>query len=74
MYENLRNEMKRHGILIRQIADLIQVSTNTAGNKIKGNTDFTVGEAIAIHNVLFYYSDFKWLFKKKSDTSKKMCH
>lgn len=64
MYENLKAEMARVGITNEMIAEDINSHRNTVSNKINGDTDFTIQEAMLIRNLRFPHLDFHYLFKR----------
>jgi len=68
LYENLKIEMQRAGISIEQIAEDLDIHRNTASNKINGETDFTIQEAIFIRNYRFPQFAFEYLFKRTKST------
>ena len=70
MYENLKFEMQKAGISNEQIAEDLGIHRNSVGNKINGNSDFTVQEAIFIRNYRFPNLTFEYLFKKTKPAAK----
>lgn len=63
-YPNLKAEMARRGITGEAIATLLNLHSNTAYNKISGNSSFNVEEAVIIHDEKFPDLDMKYLFEK----------
>lgn len=51
--DNLKAEMQRNGLTVKDIMSTIGCSEKTARNKINGETDFTYPEAEKVRNVLF---------------------
>ena len=51
--DNLKAEMQRNGLTVRDIMRTIGCSEKTARNKINGETDFTYPEAEEVRNRLF---------------------
>lgn len=51
--DNLKAEMQRNGLTVKDIMSTIGYSEKTARNKINGETDFTYPEAEKVRNVLF---------------------
>ena len=49
---NLKAEMARRDLKVKDLALLINMRPNTLRQKINGNTEFTVPEAFAISKVL----------------------
>lgn len=41
-YINLRAEMARNGVSVDDVAKILRVHRNTAGNKVNGDTPFTI--------------------------------
>ena len=63
-YLNLKTEMERNSITIEQVADALEIHRNSAANKIEGRTNFTIDEALMLHDKFFQYTNFNYLFKK----------
>ncbi len=61
-YANLRAEMARQGITVKQLAKLLGVSLKTASNRLSGKTEFTLSEALEINEKLFPDCDLSYLF------------
>lgn len=51
--DNLKAEMQRNGLTVKDIMNVIGCSEKTARNKINGETDFTYPEAERVRNRLF---------------------
>nr|DAU79087.1 MAG TPA: Regulatory protein [Caudoviricetes sp.] len=64
IYPNLRAEMARRNITIREIAAVIQTGRDTAGAKLSGKRPLHFDEAIAIADAFFPHEDVRQLFKK----------
>jgi len=64
MLQNLKAEMARYSISRKEIAWCLSVSEQTVSNKIRGVCEFTVTEAIMIHQKYFSKCDFVFLFSK----------
>lgn len=60
--DNLKAEMQRNGLTIRDIMTTIGCSEKTARNKINGETDFTYPEAEKVRNRLFPGMRMEYLF------------
>ncbi len=60
MYNNLKRVLKEKGITNVMLAEFLGVSEKTASNKLNGNTDFTLAEAMKINKLLCseYTMDF----------------
>lgn len=65
-YVNLRAEMARQGVTVKQLAKLLGVSLKTASNRLSGKTEFTLGEALAINNDLFPECELAYLFYRQA--------
>lgn len=60
--DNLKAEMQRNGLTVRDIMRTIGCSEKTARNKINGETDFTYPEAEEVRNRLFPGMRMEYLF------------
>lgn len=60
--DNLKAEMQRNGLTVKDIMSTIGCSEKTARNKINGETDFTYPEAEKVRNVLFPGLRMEYLF------------
>ena len=60
--DNLKAEMLRNGLTVKDIMQTIGCSEKTARNKINGDTDFTYREAEKVRNVLFPGMRMEYLF------------
>ncbi|MEG2769327.1 MAG: hypothetical protein RR902_00750 [Oscillospiraceae bacterium] len=63
MYQNLKENLHKKRITIRDYAKLLGVTEKTVQNKINGNTDFTLQEAETTRRVLFPEFDLFYLFE-----------
>lgn len=66
-YVNLRAEMARQGVTVKQLAKSLGVSLKTASNRLSGKTEFTLGEALVINNDLFPECELAYLFYWQPD-------
>jgi len=66
---NLRVEMTRKKIKIRQLAECINITEKSLRNKICGKSDFTLSEANKIHHEYFYGLDKSELFAREEEAS-----
>lgn len=71
MYHNLKAEMARKGIKVKDIADLLKVRRATASDKINGKYRFYCDEAIKIKKTFFPDLSIDYLFQSKNDQSGK---
>lgn len=53
MMQNLSDELRRKGISQNTVAKLLGCTDRTVRNKLDGNTEFTVREALTIRDELF---------------------
>lgn len=60
---NLRAEMTRYGITNHVIQEVLGCSLKTVLNKLTGNSEFSVGEAIRIRDSLFPGMRLEYLFQ-----------
>lgn len=67
MYRNLQKLLKERQISAPKLAPVIGTTNKTALNKIKGDTDFTVGEAKRVR-LIFPEYDFDYLFASDDET------
>lgn len=65
MYDNLRAEMARNGITVKQLSQVLGVSLKTASNRLSGKTDFTLNEALKINRELFPKCKLDYLFEQR---------
>lgn len=59
---NLIGEIAKRGIQNKEIAKELGVHINTLGNKLNGESPFTIGEAFAIKEKFFPDSNLDYLF------------
>lgn len=62
MYNNLKRVLKEKGITNVMLAEFLGVSEKTASNKLNGNTDFTLAEAMKINKLLCQEYTMDFLF------------
>ena len=63
-YPNLMGEMAARGITRKQIFTALGVSQNAFYKKLRGKSDFTLSEAVKIHQDFFPDADFLTLFHR----------
>ena len=74
-YKNLRAEMARKGVTVRQIAQFLKVRFATVSDKLNGRSRFFCDEAIQIKRRFFpecpleYLFDDEHLYADRSDTA-----
>ena len=74
MTNNLVAELIRNGVaprnVAKEVARVLKVSERTARNKISGETDFTVPEAVRINETCFGgQKDLEYLFAQTAPQS-----
>ncbi|MGF6356132.1 plasmid maintenance system antidote protein VapI [Paenibacillus sp. 4624] len=62
MFPNLQAEIIRNGLVKKKMAERIGVSERSLNNKLKGRTEFTRSEMIAIREEYFPDSSANYLF------------
>lgn len=62
--DNLKAEMQRNGLTVKDIMSTIGCSEKTARNKVNGETDFTYPEAEKVRNDLFPGLRMEYLFHR----------
>ncbi len=67
-FSNLRAEMAREEITIKQIADEIGVNRDTMGGKLSGKRPLFLNEAFIINRAFFPDKDIPFLFKELYET------
>ena len=68
MYEHLDEARRQYGYTLEVLAQAVNLSHKTVGNKIHGMGEFTFGEACAIHDRLFPHYDIRWLFERAKNS------
>ena len=64
MFSELRAEMARKKITIKQLADKVNVNRDTMGGKLSGKRPLYLNEAFIIQRVFFPNKDVITLFKE----------
>ena len=67
MLRNLKAEMVRTGVTTEDIARTIKKTTRSARDKVNGKQEFTLLEAMAIHDTYFPGLAFEYLFEKATE-------
>ena len=62
-YPNLKAELARKNLTLDDVAKLLGKTTRTAGEKVRGVTEFSLSEAMTIRDVLFPGCTLEYLFK-----------
>ena len=70
MLANLRAELDRKRITNVALARLIGCTERTVVNKVNGDTEFTLGEALKISENLFPEFELRYLFKDMPTAAK----
>ena len=63
-YANLRAEMARKNVTIKNVAEILGVRSDAAGRKLSGKTKINLDEAIEIQEKLFPEASLKYLFEE----------
>lgn len=64
-YVILIEKMASNDVTIEMIAALLEIHRNSASNKIKGKSAFTIGQATKIRDTYFPKETLEHLFEKK---------
>lgn len=64
MFSNLKNELIKKDISVKQFGEFLGVSEKTASNKLNGITEFTYGEFYKTCKFLFPEYNAEFLFKR----------
>jgi len=64
MMENLRTCLERKMISNQAVCELLGISAKTLYNKLNGATEFTLGEALSIHDNLLPEYSLRYLFAR----------
>lgn len=64
-YLNLRAEMARRGVMIKDLVEVTGKSRSAVSLNLKGNGEFSVGESIKIKERFFPDMDYEVLFAKE---------
>lgn len=67
MLNNLFVEMVRRNVSEKNVSALLNLSERQVMNRLYGESEFTVSQALKIFNVYFFDCDFKILFKDEDD-------
>ena len=65
MLNNLRAEMVRNGLTVKDVAKILGVSERTIRGKLIGETAFTVVEAFKLRDTAFPKMKLEYLFAAK---------
>lgn len=66
MYGNLKYEIIKNGVTQREIAEFLGIHENSIGNKISGDSSFSVEEAFRIKERFFPSLELRYLFMKSN--------
>ena len=69
MYSNLRAEMARKNLSVKDIATVIQRTEKTARDKISGKRDFTYNETCKIRDAYFPLSSIEEIFARDKESA-----
>lgn len=71
MFDNLKAEMARKGITMKDISRDLSYVYETLRNKFNGTTEWSRSEMFYIKNQYFPDKSVEYLFKQKSTTSQR---
>lgn len=60
--QNLLAEMRRYGIRNKDLSQVLALTDRTISNKLSGETEFTIKEALAIRDAFFPGLKISYLF------------
>lgn len=64
-YLNLRAEMARRGVMIKDLMEVTGKSRSAVSMNLNGNSEFSIGESIKIKERFFPDMDYEILFEKE---------
>ncbi len=67
MLSNLKAEMARHDVSINDIARAVGKSYRTISDRLRGKSQFPIGDAIVVKNEFFGGMDMEYLFTQVND-------
>ena len=65
MYGNLLIEMKKRKVTQAEIAEALNISRRSVFNKVSGNIEFSMSEALTIKRTFFNDKTIEYLFEQK---------
>ena len=68
-YINLKGEMAKRNITIREVSELLEIHRNSVSNKLDGNSNFSIDEAVKIRDAFFPDMKIESLFDKECNTA-----
>ena len=69
MKKNLEYIRKEKGVSLTDMADLLDVKSQTIRDKIDGRSDFKFGEALSLHKEFFPEYDMIFLFADSTSSA-----
>lgn len=66
MYKNVKGEMARRGLTLKDVASKLKISISTLSSKMNGKYNFTLNEAKQIKKVLDTELTLEELFEEAS--------
>ena len=66
--QNLLAEMKRYGIRNKDLSQVLSLTDRTISNKLAGETEFTVKEALAVRDTFFPGLRISYLFAETDNS------
>ena len=64
-YRVLIGKMAQEGVTIEMLADLLNIHRNSASNKIKGKSTFSIGQARVVRDTYFPNETLEHLFERE---------
>lgn len=65
-YLMLKGEMAKRDITIKAISELLEIHRNSVSNKLDGDTNFSIDEAVKIRDAFFPDMKIETLFDKEN--------
>ena len=65
MAAGIKTAMQNKGITIEAVASLLKIHRNSASNKVNGETEFSVGEALALQSNMFPEYTMQYLYTEQ---------
>lgn len=69
MYNNLKSVVAKKNVTHQMISELLGIGTKTVYNKLNGESDWLIPEAMKLKKYLFPEYDLDWLFAKDEKTA-----
>lgn len=63
---NLKAEMAKRNVTIKAVSELLEIHRNSVANKLEGESNFFIDEAVKIRDAFFPTMDIEYLFGKET--------